>query len=315
MAGLPWQVIADCPGCGTDGAVLELMDPEHPACHLGVPASSECRMCGEQAVAASSGLSPAHAVGDRRCPSCAEPLDDGSLDARRCVRCDWAPGIERTPGVDVRDPETARAALTRWAEAEGLTLEELCGGELGGTPDEVIGRYTRGERVTSGLDAYAFLFPGMAAGTASSVGEPPARSGQADAIPVPHDPRAPARLLASVMVADGELRAGERTYVDRWLEREGLPPLDPVELRPWRPHEVGPIGDPALALRALEAAVELMHLDGERDGSELRIVRTWARVWGIGEDRVAAWNDRYDRRYAPPMATVWRALSRWVRTR
>ena len=43
--GQPYQVLSDCPHCHTEAAVVELMDPVHPACHLGMPANRHCRMC------------------------------------------------------------------------------------------------------------------------------------------------------------------------------------------------------------------------------------------------------------------------------
>ena len=119
--------------------------------------------------------------------------------------------------------------------------------------------------------------------------------------------------FTSGRLADGTLTGAERGYIDRFLAAHGMEPLTPQELRPWRPHELGPLRDRELAEATLQAAVELMHLDAVRDGSELRIVRTYARVWGVDEAKITAWDRHYDRHYAPPMSSVWRALSRWVR--
>jgi hypothetical protein len=279
---LPWQVVGDCGHCRTAGAVLELVDPSHAACHLGVPAHAVCRMCGREETADAVDLRPLGPLGVA-CPSCEAPLDDRSRAGRTCGVCGFAPATRITPGVDVRDRETARAALQRWADAEGMGLDAHCECTLGAGTDEVLDRYAAGMELDTGMDVIAFLFPSMAAGSAASSGAEPARTPAArpDRMSPPADPRAATRLLASVMTADGELRVGERAFVDAWITREGLPPLDASDLRPWRPHELGPVGDSALAERALEAAVELMHLDGERDGSELRVgAHVRARVGG-----------------------------------
>jgi tellurite resistance protein len=311
-----WQVIADCEHCNTRGGVLQLMDAAHPACHMGIPASSDCQMCGQSESPGEPEFAPRDPLGSNRCPSCRKPLSVESRTAGRCGECDWAPELTRTPGLDLIDEAIVRESLTRWAGREGLTIGELCEGSLGGSVEEVVQRYLSGEPVESSMDAIAFLFPGMAAGSAvgAVIGRPEAPE-EVEEVERHPDPRAAARLLVSVMVADGQIRAGELNFVTAFLEREGLEPLTPAEYRPWRPHEVGPIESHEMAERVVQAAVELMHLDGERDGSELRIVRTFARAWGVPERSVDEWNRTYDRRYAPPMRVVWRALSRWVRTR
>ncbi|MEZ4317513.1 MAG: hypothetical protein R3F61_08410 [Myxococcota bacterium] len=311
-----WQVIADCAHCGTRGGVLQLMDPEHPACHLGVPASEECQMCGEHRSAGEPVLSPRDPIGSNRCPGCRKPLSAASRDEARCEACGFTAEVTVRAGLDLSDAGAIRAGLERWAASEGVTIDELCESSLGGPTDAVVAKYLAREPVESSLDAIAFLFPGMAAGSALGANiEAPDAPKHAPVEQREPDPRAAARLLVSVMVADGQIRAGERAFVDAFLVAHGLEPLAPSELRPWRPHEVGPIGSAELAEGAVRAAVELMHLDGERDGSELRIVRTFARAWGVTERDVEQWNRQYDRRYAPPLRVVWRALNRWVRTR
>ncbi len=315
-AGRVWQVIGDCPHCNTAGSVLELMDAAHPGCHLGIPVESRCRMCGLTHTAEDPPFVPRDGIGSNRCPSCRKPLSDASRDAHTCESCAFTVAVTTTDGLDLQDPEAIRAGLQRWADEEGVSVEELCSGSLGAPVDTIVERYRSGESVESTADAIAFLFPGMSAGSAlganidAPVAQPDTRSA-----PREPDPRAPARLLVSVMVADGRIRQGEQAFVNAFLEREGLQPLAPSDLRPWRPHEVGPIAGRELAERTVKAAVELMHLDGERDGSEARIVRTFARAWGVSDRDLAAWSQHHDRRYAPRLSVVWRALSRWVRTR
>src|SRR6185503_20116391 len=100
-------------------------------------------------------------------------------------------------------------------------------------------------------------------------------------VPAPAaDVRAAARVLVSVMVADGELRAGERQFVERFLQTEGLPPFEPADLRVWRPSEVTGLAA-ALRPKVLEAAIALAHLDRMRDGSEWKIIQAYARAWGV----------------------------------
>jgi uncharacterized tellurite resistance protein B-like protein len=216
----------------------------------------------------------------------------------------------------MRDPEQARRALEQWAVFEGLTLDELSAGVLCSPVDEVVQRYATGQPVPTALDVFAFLFPGASAGvlppsdSASSERSAPKRARPA---PIPDDPRAPARLLASVMVADGSMHPSEQAHVARFLEEHQMEPLAPEELRPWRPYELGPVRDLELARAALKSAVQLMHLDGVRDPSELRIVRTYARAWGVDDADVQEWDTAFDHHYAPALRIVWRALSRWVR--
>jgi len=312
---MPWQIIADCPHCRTGGGLLQVMDPSHPACHLGVPQSSDCRMCGYSQGPEAAEFQPRDPIGSNRCPACRKPLQEGAHESHTCAHCDYTVTLTRTPGLDLTDEQAIRSALTAWAKDEGLSLDELCEGSLNGSTEQVIGRYLGGEPVESTLDAIAFLFPGMAAGTAVGVQVQPSTETEVSSPPERiSDSRAPARLLVSVMVADGQIRVGERAFVDAFLEREGLSPLSAPDLRPWRPHEVGPLLDQGLAERTIETAVALMHLDGERDGSELRIVRSFARSWGVPDAQLDRWNRTYDRRYAPTFSVVWRTLSRWVRT-
>jgi hypothetical protein len=90
----PWQVLADCPHCRTEAAVIELMDPLDPLSADGVPTERRCRMC---------------AWAEARGAAVAAPLD-------------------------LADPERARAALRRWAEEDGEPdLEVFCLANLGGS--------------------------------------------------------------------------------------------------------------------------------------------------------------------------------------
>jgi hypothetical protein len=129
----------------------------------------------------------------------------------------------------------------------------------------------------------------------------------------PWDPRTPARLLASVMVADGSLRAVERRFIAELLERERLAPLASDDLHVWRPSELGAPPDDALRDRLLEAAIHLMYADGQRDDSEWRVICTFGRAWGAPEERLDGWDERYARRYGSLLGRLGRALSSLLR--
>ena len=303
---LPWQAVGDCSWCKVEGATVELIDPSHPSFHYGRAADSTCQLCGHRETY--EGLT----VGT--CRACGDGLTEHAREHHACERCGDLPAVTRVNGIDLADAIQVRRALDAWAQREGMRTDELCQSSLGLDVDEVVQRLVTGQLVESTLHAIAFLFPGMAAGGSASesiVTEAPVVP--AAVVPLQAiDPRAPVRLLISVMLADGAIVAGELSFIERFLTTHGLSAIQPEELRPWRPHEIGAIQDEAMALAALEAAVELMHLDGSRDGSELRIVRTFARVWGIPEAQIEKWNRTYERRYAPPLSIVWRALTRWV---
>lgn len=318
--GEPWQVLADCPWCRTEGAVVEWMDPAHPASHLGIPAERRCRLCRFEERADDGGVVPRHPIGACRCPSCDAPLPEDLRGA--CPSCGWTPRVARVAdALDLRDAGRARQALVRWATEEGEPdLERFCLANMGVPVDEVVSRLVAGEGVGTTFDVIAFLFPGAGGAAGAAPDRPVVVDGRAAApeapAPVPRerpaemDRRTPARVLVSVMVADGTLRSGERAFVLAFLEREGLPPMTADDLRVWRPSELGPPPPPPIRDRLLEAAVHLMHLDRERDGSEWRVIRTFARAWGVPDADLEAWDRRYDRRYGSPMARLGRLLDR-----
>ena len=41
----PFELLADCPRCKVESALVEVYDPASVACHLGVPAEARCRVC------------------------------------------------------------------------------------------------------------------------------------------------------------------------------------------------------------------------------------------------------------------------------
>jgi hypothetical protein len=129
------------------------------------------------------------------------------------------------------------------------------------------------------------------------------------------DPLTPARALVSVMLADGDLRAGEQQFVEAWLRREGHPPPTVRDLRVWRPNDLGPPPPGPLAERLLEGCIQLAYLDREPDGSERRLIAAYARAWGVPEAWVAATEQSMDRRYGTVLTRLWRRLAELVRVR
>lgn len=308
----PWQVLVDCPHCRTESAVVEWMDPAHGAAAFGVPQDRRCRLCGWQQLAQEL---PAP---DGCCPGCRQAL---VVQEGRCAGCGFAPTlVPAVPPADLGEASRARQALARWAEEEGeAELEVFCAGSFGATADEVIGRLVRREPVPTTFDVIAYLFPqssaggpvqraiqgGPGEGAGTSLQGPSKLQGPGERAAPEWEVRTAARLLASVMVADGKLLASERGLLAKVLERERLPPLSSGDLRVWRPSELPVPGDVGLRDRLLEAAVQIMHVDGERDESEWRVVRGVARRWGVAEARLQEWDQRYEARYG---GVVWRRV-------
>ncbi len=318
MSAGPWEVLSDCPHCRTEAAVVEEMDPSHPACHLGVPARRRCRLCHWEVIAAGEAFVPRDPPSLGRCPGCRAPLSADARSGRSpCAGCAYTPTLQtiREP-EDLLDPGRALWALRRWARSEGVDVEAFCNMHAGTGAAEAARSIAAGDGLATSFDVIAFLFPGGAPAAHTTPQRPSeVTTLQRPVIEVPPDlqpmdPRTPGRMLASVMVADGSLRASERRFVARWLDREGLPALDAGDQQVWRPTELGGAPEPQLRDRLLEAAVQLMHLDRERDGSEWRVIVLFARAWGADERRLADLDRRCGRRYLSLRSTLGRALDR-----
>ena len=198
----------------------------------------------------------------------------------------------RAPG-DLTDPAAARAAVERWATEEQFDdPDAFCQTYMGSSFSDVIARLQAGQEVSTSFDVIAYLFPGGGGGgraTSServTVQETARAATTAIEAPTPPaavqmDPRLPGRVLVSVMCADGQLRPGERHFIDAFLTHHQLPAVVDSDLRTWRPAELGPRPSAEVGLCLLEAAVHLMHLDRERDGSEYKVIRAFATAWGV----------------------------------
>lgn len=327
MTAEPWQILADCPHCLVEAAVVETVDPLHPASHFGRASETRCRLCGWQILATVEPFAPRTPISAGRCPACSKPLSEAARTGTEpCGACGYAPTFETTvPPADLRDPERALAALAAWAAAEGEPdVAVFTRANLGDEPAAIVARLTGRERVASQFDVVAFLFPQMAGGSAPTGREatrpvvdraplhPPPPPPSTTARVAPDDRRNAMRVLVSVMVADGELQADELAFVQEFLAREGLPAFTPDDLRVWRPADVA-IADPGLRERVLEAAMALAHLDRMRDGSERKVIAAYAAAWGVREDRLAALDRRYEARYGTALTRLFRLLSSLVR--
>ncbi len=255
-----FQVLSDCPCCRVESALLELVDPSKK---LSVPVESRCRLCG--------------------------------------FRTELGETV--APAIAFRAPHEVVLALARWSAEEGEPdLELFARANFNGrNPAQIAELVVRRERVDTGFEVIAYLFPGSSGGSSSEARRPEniaenlrrgpqplARSpapvaapelSSADGTPAAApDPRTVARALVAVMMADGEIRPKERAFIDQFLARSGQPPVAPDELRVWRPFELGPAADPEGLLRAMRACALV---DREADGTELRVLREYARAWQL----------------------------------
>jgi hypothetical protein len=290
-----FEALSDCVACGVEAAVVELIATRAGA---GVVLESRCRLCLRE-------------------------LREGAL---------VHPG-ERYEG----EPGTALRALARWAAAENdpdharFVLAHF--GGLG--PEEVAARLSRGERVETSFDAIAWLFPGIGAVGGGGDATPPLAPGGAPepahpvaraslhpttlpptglppvlmrrtsvppSIPLTHESvplhkqplRVSARALCAVMLADGEASEADRSFLSATLARWGHPPLREDDLAVWRPHDLGWPHDPQAVV---EAMAGLAFADGERDATEWRVTREFARAWGVSLDALEALGARLEREH------------------
>lgn len=302
------QILAACPSCRVEAAVVELVE---------VSAVVEV------------------GTGDR-----------GQVIEGRCRLCGrWERGgavLDR--GIPFRDAGQVHAALLRWARTEGEDDVHafVASGFSGLSTDQVTAALLARRPVETSFDVIAWLFPGLAgagggggkvdAGELARAAEagprgggvlarslPEARPQTQPMQPLPPQASAPEvderrlalQALAAVMLADGVIRPGERAFLEGFAHRAGLPGLDPALVRPWRPTDL-PL--PQTPEPILLAMVDLSFIDHERDGSEWRVVREFARHWGYPVDKLEALGERREEQVAPAMVRLWRSLRRLLVT-
>lgn len=267
-----FEILSDCGLCRVEGAVVELIDPGRAA---GVAVLARCRLCGRE-----------------------ERL-----------------GKETRPGAPPTSPDEALAALSRWAAEDGESdVARFCEGSFAGlSVVEVSALLVAREPVATNFDVMAWLFGGMTGGggadspRAQGAAAPTSPSAPAEPPPPPPPAFHLGRALASVILADGRASPAEQAMVDRVLQQAGQPPLLPEDLRVWRPLELGRPDDPA---PVVEAMAKLAWADGQRDETEWRVVREFARAWGFPAARLAALDARLEAAHASVPAQLWSGLKR-----
>ena len=299
---MTFEVRVDCTACRVEAARVETWDTESATCRLGIAESSRCRMCGAAGEGRLSYLGSI-APGEG-CPGCGAELDQDICDAHRCPFCGTTASFEET-GVPRRfeEAESVEVALTNWAREEGLlsTAELLEAFFAYESSEEVFAAMKRGERVETTFDVADYLFSSGASGGASNDGPVSIRipSDGAEAAPVtlrtyprgslpppPCSPRDELLALASVAAADGEANVDDLGVLSRAANKRSLKPLTSDEIRVWRPNEILPPPGLVDRERLLEEMLQMAWADGQIDESELRVIRGFARSWGIDPERV-----------------------------
>jgi hypothetical protein len=225
--------------------------------------------------------------------------DGGALEGPRCRLCgDGGPPASLT---------ALTQALEAWAVEEGLSSarEMVEAFFVLPTPAEVFAALERGEVVETTFDVVDFLFSsGGGAGGATAVERVQDRSPVADEAPPSVPASSPARslrrvggprdellALAAVAAADGEASEDDLLVLRNAAAQRGIAPLGPEDLRVRRPGEI----DPPATLPQREALLKEMFWlawsDDELDESELRVVRAFARAWGVDPQRVEEWTE------------------------
>lgn len=300
--------------------MLELYDPLAPASVFGLPSEARCRLCAALWRAEVREGPDSQGLKDRgtgRCPGCAHALEDVEVHAHACSRCGSRArlALARAP-EPLRDPAALLRCLERFAEEEGGGGVQAFveNNFLGLTVDELHARIARGEPVETSLDAWFSIFQRGARGGGGGGGaggaRPPGTVAPRSSRPEPPrtEPRAMVLALVSVLVADGQRDPRELDFINRFLAREGLGPLDPAELRVWRPVEIATRIPAARRAEVVELMTQLACVDGEADPSELRLVQSYAQAWGIVDDDLDGWLQQYKARYATDVQRFWRGL-------
>lgn len=275
---MAFEVRVDCPSCLVEGTLIETWDMDLPSCRLGVPASVECRLC--------------RFAGD----GCVFGAGTGA-------QATLAP---RRAGERFADADAFVRALDAWARDEGLaSAQDLVEAYFVlPTVAEVVAALARGERVETTFDVADYLFSSGGAGGAAAAGPAMMRE-EEEAAPstLRHPspalvrgfggPREELLAIASVAAADGEASIDDQTVLVRAASKRGLPPLGPEDIRVWRPNEIDPPPTLVDRERVLEEMFQMGWSDGQMDESELRVIRDFARAWGIDPERLREWTELY----------------------
>ena len=212
--------------------------------------------------------------------------------------------------------EAVEEALIAWASSEGELLDVFVDANFSGlTSDGIAAAILRGDRIPTSFDVVAWLFKdrtggmvalgapgeagdrgtslatprgpvtppvGVAGGAGVAMGERPAfvadkRPDTLTAAPA-NDLRVVTRALAATALADGAAIDIEREVLVKLAAKLGAPAPEPEDWKAWRPNELGRPPDPAATIAAMRV---LALADGIADPGEARLIREFARAWGI----------------------------------
>lgn len=207
-----------------------------------------------------------------------------------------------TPPRPLADRADLLRALESWAVEEGMgsAADLLESSFVLRSVDDLHAAIARGETVETTLDVADLLFGSSATGGGGSavVSREPAAPTTLRLPPPPSIKRyGGARdelyALASVAAADGDASAMDLAALARSAAARGLAPLPVEDVRVRRPGEVDPPPTLLDRERVLHEMFQMAWADGELDESELRVVRDYARSWGIDPERLAEWTKLY----------------------
>lgn len=238
---------------------------------LGLPVAARCRLCGQSA---------------------ALEMD---VAAPRLV--------EEAPPRAFESVDDLRGALTLWAREEGLGSPEdmIDVYFVLRTVDDVFQAHQRREPIETTFDVADYLFSGGAAGATGGIelAERVDETYRHSRPSMPHSirpiggPRDELLAIASVAAADGEASADDLVVLGRAAEKRGLSPLAAADIRVWRPQELPAPNTLVDRERVLEEMFQMGWSDGQMDESELRVIRDYARAWGIDPERLREWTELY----------------------
>lgn len=235
-----------------------------------------------------------------------DPTAD-TLMAYRCCLCGASGAPHETAPARVPSTvEELERALAAWAAQEALTSpRELVEAYFVlPTPAAIFEAIRGGEVVETTFDVVDYLFSGGSGGGAALESEPvPVREDPAP--PVPSQvalqepalrgpvggPRDELLALAAVAASDGEASPEDIYELERAAERRGVPPLAPHEIHVYRPGEIHPPATLVQREALLKEMFMMAFSDSSLDESELRVVRAFARAWGVDPRCVQEWTD------------------------
>lgn len=268
---MTFEIRVACSSCLVEGARIEMWDPEHMSHAVGMPVGARCRLCGHSATFEFEGR-------------------EGRL-------------VDQAPPRTFAGIDDVRAALLAWSQEEALgSAEDLVDVYFVlRTVTEVAAALERREPIETTFDVADYLFSGGAAGatggieTAERVDEAyrHSRPSMPPSIRPIGSPRDELLAIASVAAADGEASADDLVVLSRAAEKRGLPPLGVEDIRVWRAAELPPPNTLVDRERVLEEMFQMGWSDGQMDESELRVIRDYARAWGIDPERLREWTELY----------------------